>query len=282
MAILQKKWGRLGLVTLAVWLFFFLALDSMVNDSPTMDEQNHLARGAAFVQTADPRLSLEHPPLVNSLSGLPLLLLPDLNYPFDQPSWTDLQPPDIYWYDFADQFVWRMNQDVTRMFFLGRLPIVFLTLGLALVGFHFARAFWGRPSATLAFLMLLFEPNILANGRLITTDLGGTLFITLALLLVWRLWTAAGWAWRRWLAAGVGLGLAFGSKLSMLTFVPILFVMALLPVFNAEAQRHRVLRGKGRSYCSLGREKVKVVPGPSSLLANQIRPLCASTMAFVR
>ncbi|MCB9008589.1 MAG: hypothetical protein H6656_14675, partial [Ardenticatenaceae bacterium] len=44
MAILQKKWGRLGLVTLAVWLFFFLALDSMVNDSPTMDEQNHLAR----------------------------------------------------------------------------------------------------------------------------------------------------------------------------------------------------------------------------------------------
>ncbi|MCA9944708.1 MAG: glycosyltransferase family 39 protein [Anaerolineales bacterium] len=237
MAILQKKWGRLGLVTLAVWLFFFLALDSMVNDSPTMDEQNHLARGAAFVQTADPRLSLEHPPLVNSLSGLPLLLLPDLNYPFDQPSWTDLQPPDIYWYDFADQFVWRMNQDVTRMFFLGRLPIVFLTLGLALVGFHFARAFWGRPSATLAFLMLLFEPNILANGRLITTDLGGTLFITLALLLVWRLWTAEGWAWRRWLAAGVGLGLAFGSKLSMLTFVPILFVMALLPVFNAEAQR---------------------------------------------
>ena len=97
MGILQKKMGRCLLVVLPVWLFFFLALDSMINDSPTMDEQNHLARGAAFVKTADPRLSLEHPPLVNSLSGLPLLLLPDLQLPFDHPSWTEQQPPDIYW-----------------------------------------------------------------------------------------------------------------------------------------------------------------------------------------
>ncbi|MBK7897088.1 MAG: phospholipid carrier-dependent glycosyltransferase [Anaerolineaceae bacterium] len=233
---MDGKLAHLGLVVLAVWLFFFLALNSLVQDSPTMDEQNHLARGAAFVHTADPRLSLEHPPLVNSLSGLPLLLLPDLVYPFDHPSWTEMQPPDIYWYNFADQFVWRVNQDVTRMIFLGRLPMVFLTLGLALVGFHFARLFWGRPSAYLAFVLLLFEPNVLGNGRLITTDLGGTLFMTLALLLVWRMWTAPGWNWRRWLAAGVGLGLAFGSKLSMLAFVPILLVLAFLPIFEEGTQ----------------------------------------------
>ncbi|MCP4418742.1 MAG: phospholipid carrier-dependent glycosyltransferase, partial [Chloroflexi bacterium] len=166
------------------------------------------------------------------------------------PSWTDLQPPDVYWYVFADQFLWQANQDVTRMIFLGRLPIVFLTLGLALVGFHFAREFWGRPSGYLAFFMLLFEPNILANGRLVTTDLGGTLFITLALLLVWRLWTAPSWAWRRWLAAGMGLGLAFGSKLSMLSFVLILALLALLPIYNltTEVQRHR---GVGRRLLQL-------------------------------
>lgn len=235
--MLQKRTGRLGFVVLAVWLFFYLALNSLVADSPTMDEQNHLARGVAFVHTADPRLSLEHPPLINSLSALLLLTLPNLQLPFDHPSWTDLQPPDVYWYVFADQFLWQVNQDVTRMIFLGRLPIVFLTLGLALVGFHFARLFWGRPSGYLAFFMLLFEPNLLAHGRLITTDLGGTFFITLALLLVWRMWAAPDWQWRRALAAGVGLGLAFGSKLSMLAFVPILGIMAVLPFFNAEAQR---------------------------------------------
>ena len=259
MGILERKLWRWGFVVLAVWLFFFLALDSLVNDSPTMDEQNHLARGAAFVQTADPRLSLEHPPLVNSLSGLPLLLLPDLVYPFDHPSWTDLQPPDIYWYVFADQFLWRVNQDVSRMIFLGRLPIVVLTLALALVGYHFARLFWGRPSAYLAFLMLLFEPNLLANGRLITTDLGGTLFMTLALLLVWRMWQASGWRWRRWLAAGVGLGLAFGSKLSMLAFVPILGLLALLPIFDAKAQRGKGIGRRLGQLVSLGLVSVGVV-----------------------
>ncbi|GJM41585.1 MAG: glycosyl transferase [Ardenticatenaceae bacterium] len=241
MGYLDNKLLRLGLVVLAVWLFFFLALDSMVNDSPTMDEQNHLARGAAFVKTGDPRLSLEHPPLVNSLTALPLLLLPDMQLPLAHPSWTDLQPPDVYWYVFADQFLWQVNQDVTRMIFLGRLPVLFMTLGLALVGFHFAREFWGRPSGYLAFVLLLFEPNLLANGRLITTDLGGTLFMTLALLVVWRMWSAKEASWGQWLAAGAGLGLAFGSKLSMLAFVPILALLALLPIYNAKAQAPRAV-----------------------------------------
>src|SRR5690606_26418052 len=117
--MLTQKHRRMGLVDLAVRHFFIPVLDSLAAYYAMMSEPNHLARGAAFVKTGDPRLSLEHPPLINSLSGLPLLLLPDLVYPFDHPSWTEMQPPDIYWYNFADQFVWRVNHDVTRMIFLG-------------------------------------------------------------------------------------------------------------------------------------------------------------------
>jgi hypothetical protein len=69
------------LVVPVTLLFFFLALSSMRGDSPTMDEQNHLARGLAFLRTGDPRLSLEHPPLVNSLSAVPLLALPEIRLP---------------------------------------------------------------------------------------------------------------------------------------------------------------------------------------------------------
>ncbi|NJN54904.1 MAG: phospholipid carrier-dependent glycosyltransferase [Anaerolineae bacterium] len=206
-------------------LFFWLALNSMVMDSPTMDEQNHLARGVGFLYSGDPRLSLEHPPLINTLSALPLLALPDLIVPYEHSSWAELSPPDIYWYVFAEQFLWQANHDVTRMIFLGRLPIVFLTIGLALVGFHFARELWGRRAGLFALFLLLFEPNILAHGRLITTDLGGTLFIFLAIYLLWRLWQTAVWNWPRWLWAGIGLGLAFGSKLSTLGFLPILALL---------------------------------------------------------
>ncbi len=240
------RWPQTWLLAPAILLFWWLALASMVDDSPTMDEQNHLARGATFVFTGDPRLSLEHPPLVNALSALPLLMLPDVKLPLDDVSW-QRQPPDVYWYQFAEQFLWVYNHDVTRMIFLARLPIVFLTMGLALVGYHFARQLWGSYSRIWAFLFLLFDPNVLAHGRYSTTDLGGTAFLFLATFLLWRMWQADGWHWWRWLWAGIGMGLAFGSKLSTLVFVPIFGLLAVLPLYGegtAETQRaQRFLSG---------------------------------------
>lgn len=224
-----------------IWLFCFLALDSARLDSPTMDEQNHIGRGVAFVKTADPRLSLEHPPLTNAISALPLLTMPNLSVPFDHPSW-QREPPDVYWYHFAEELLWRSGNDVTQMLLLARLPVIGLTLGLALVGFHFARQLWGRPSASLAFVLLLFDPNLLAHGRYVTTDMGGALFALLATLLLWRLWQKPGWDGPRWAWAGVGMGLAFGSKLSMLLFVPIWGVLALLPLWPRNSRS-----GNGRA-----------------------------------
>ncbi|MBK8987640.1 MAG: phospholipid carrier-dependent glycosyltransferase [Chloroflexi bacterium] len=246
------------LLTPLVLLFFWLAVGSLVGDSPTMDEQNHLARGLAFLRTGDPRLSLEHPPLVNALSALPVaLLLPDVKLPLDDPSWTELSPPDVYWYVFAEQMMWHFGNDVTLMIFLARLPIVFLTLGLALVGFHFAREAWGRLSAPLAFFFLLFEPNLLAHGRYTTTDLGGTAFLFLAAYLLWRLWHGKKLSMVNWLLASFGLGLAFGSKLSTLVFVPILAVTAVLPLYPAQGWR-AALRRLGQ-FLSAGLASVLVV-----------------------
>ncbi len=234
----MTKRTRTWLVVAAVGLFFFLALDSLIDDSPTMDEQNHIARGLAFLRTGDPRLSLEHPPLVNSLSALPLLTMPELRLPTDHPSWERREG----WYEFADLFLWQYNHDTDRIVFLSRLPIVFLTIALGLVGYRFAFNFWGRAAAVPALALLLFEPNILAHGRYVTTDLGATLFTFLATFLLWRLWQdsdrGVGW---RWLPAAVAMGLAFGSKLSTLGFVPIWAVLALLPLYPAAP------RGYGRA-----------------------------------
>ena len=231
----DQRW----LVVPAILLFYFLALNSLVGDSPTMDEQNHIARGLTFLRTGDPRLSVEHPPLVNSLSALPLLTMPEIRLPLDDPSW-ERQPLDVFWYVFAEKLIWQINRnlDIQKIFFLARLPVVYLTIGLALVGWHFAREVWGTISALLVFLLLLFDPNILANGRYVTTDLGGTLFAFLATYLLWRMWHAKQWNWRRWLWATLGIGAAFSSKLSTLVFIPIWVVLALLPVYRAGQRRY--------------------------------------------
>jgi 4-amino-4-deoxy-L-arabinose transferase-like glycosyltransferase len=223
----MKRSAHLVLVVAVTLLFFYLALSSMRGDSPTMDEQNHLARGLAFLRTGDPRLSLEHPPLVNSLSALPLLTMPEIRLPLDDASWEQGE-----WYRFADLLLWEYNHDVTRMVFLARLPIVLLTIGLAVVGYRFAQALWGAPAGLFAYTFLLLDPNILAHGRYTTTDLGGTAFLLLATYLLWRAWRHPTWSWPRVLLAGAGMGLAFGSKLSIVLFAPIYVLLTLLPLYG--------------------------------------------------
>lgn len=226
--------ARVWLVTAALLLFFFLAVDSLIADSPTMDEQNHIARGLAFLRTGDPRLSLEHPPLVNSLSALPLLTMPELQLPTDHPSWERREG----WYEFADLFMWQYNHDVARITFLARMPMVFLSLGLALVGYQFSRQFWGAAAGMPALVLLLFEPNLMAHGRYATTDMGATFFAFLATFALWRLWQFPGrWRWGRWSIVVLALGLAFGSKLSTLGFLPVWLVAALLPLYPSGGKR---------------------------------------------
>ncbi len=225
---------RLWLVVAVVLLYFALAVGSLVGDSPTMDEQNHIARGLAFLRTGDPRLSLEHPPLINSLSALPLLTMSELRLPTDHPSWERREG----WYEFADLFMWQYNHDVTRIVFLARMPIVFLAIALALAGFRFARSLWGGAAALPALILFLFEPNLMAHGRYATTDMGGVLFIFLATYSLWRLWQQPdGWNWRHWLVSAGFMGLAFGSKTSALGFIFIWFVLALLPLFPTDSGR---------------------------------------------
>ncbi len=234
----------------AILLFFYLALDSLTGDSPTMDEQNHIARGLAYLRSGDPRLSVEHPPLVNVLSSLPLLAMPEIRLPFDHPSW-ERQPPDVFWYVFAEEFLWQTNRqlDIQKIIFLSRLPVVYLTIGLALLGWRFAQCLWRGIAPLLVLVFLLFDPNILAHGRYVTTDIGGTLFILLATYLLWRMWRIGQWDWSAWLLVTGGLGLASAAKLSALGFIPIWIVLSVLPLYGRDEQGR--WRGSWRRFTQL-------------------------------
>lgn len=246
---MATPWRKFGPAIAALLLFFFLALNSMTGDSPTMDEQNHIARGLAYLRTGDPRLSVEHPPLVNVLSALPLLTMPEIRLPLDEPSW-ERQPADVFWYVFAEQMLWQENRelDIQKIMFLARLPVVYLTMGLALLGWHMARRMWGWPSPLFVLFLLLFDPNILAHGRYVTTDLGGAFFVLLATFLLWELWRGEpDGKGRRRLWAALGIGLAFSSKLSALAFAPIWALQAVLPLYGAEqSSREAALRRLGQ------------------------------------
>jgi 4-amino-4-deoxy-L-arabinose transferase-like glycosyltransferase len=205
---------------LVLLVFFALALSSARDDSPTMDEQNHIARGLAYLRTGDARLSVEHPPLVNVLSALPLLT-DSVKLPLDDWSWEAGE-----WYRFADRLLWQGNQEVDRLVFLARLPVMLLALLLGAFLHRAVRGWYGERAALLALALFVLDPNLLAHARYATTDLGCTAFAFLAGVALWRAMRSDfGIPWV--LLAGGAFGLALSAKLSAAAFGPAFGLLAL-------------------------------------------------------
>jgi 4-amino-4-deoxy-L-arabinose transferase-like glycosyltransferase len=240
---LKRHVPRFLTVALMV-LSFGLALTSAVQKSPTMDEQNHIARGAAYLGTGDPRLSIEHPPLVNALSALPAHVLLDLHLPLDTIWWEASE-----WYHFADLFLWETNPNAEQIVFLSRLPVIGMGLVLAALVFRWTSARFSLWGGLLAATFCALDPNVLAHERLSTTDIGGTLFAFLAAYVLWR--TLRRPSLRRVLWAGLAIGLAFAAKLSALLFGPILALTVLLDGLPGGAGRaRRLLSRAGLMLCA--------------------------------
>ncbi|MCK4300986.1 MAG: glycosyltransferase family 39 protein, partial [Planctomycetes bacterium] len=155
-----------------------------------------------------------------SLSAAPLLLLPDLRLPTDSPAWEQ-----AHTIAFATQFLWHGDHDADQILLLARLPIILLTILLGCFVFRWATELHGPLAGLLALGLYVFDPNILAHGRLTTTDLGVTCFLFVAVYCFWR-WLNQP-AWSRLAAAGFTLGLALVSKYSALLLIPILALIGL-------------------------------------------------------
>jgi hypothetical protein len=221
-------------------LLFGLLVFSVAWKSPTADEQNHLARGLAYLKTGDLRLSQEHPPGVNVWEAWPLLLDPRIRLPLDTPSWEHAE-----WYGFADQLLWGVNDRPQAMIFAVRVPVMWLTLLLAAVAYRWARELGGTWAGLATLVLLVLDPNLLAHGRLATTDMGVT---CLSLVAIWALWHAVQQpTWARWFTAGAILGLAQLSKFSALIWIPLgLFLVAVAWVGQCVRRGRLALREGGR------------------------------------
>src|SRR5438876_8167729 len=104
--------------------------------------------------------------------------------------------------------------------------MIVLALSLGLLLFLVARSLWGDVPALLALLLYLLSPFTLAHGRLVTLDvptaLGSFSALCLLIPLVDRPSRLAV------LLCGVGIGLVFLIKFSLITLVPFMaLVMAL-------------------------------------------------------
>ncbi len=215
-------------------LFAAQALYSSPQKSAALDEEYHLAAGYAYLKTGDIRMSRSHPPLINVLSALPLLGRSDVTLPLDHPSWEAAD-----YFIFSDVFMWQAGNDAQAMLVTARVPIVLLGVLLAAASFWWARQWAGAAGGWAALFLATVDPNLLANSRLVTTDLGLTLFFFVA---VWLLW--------RWLQqpttpnlilAGIAAGLASASKFTGLMIWPVFAALVLVYPDDGARRQERLL-----------------------------------------
>jgi len=206
----------LGASLLLIVLCAELAL-SAKQQSQTSDEACHILAGYRSWKNYDFGINPEHPPLVKLVAALPLLHLP-------------LQVPTLprgffRGVEFLGCSKFLYSNDADAILFRARMAAALFTVGLALAVFLSAFYVWGIGPALLALALLIFEPNVLAHGALVTTDMGVTfgLFFAVAAYLaylkrpsVWKL-----------ILSGVAAGIALSTKHSGVLVLPILILLAL-------------------------------------------------------
>ncbi|MCX7680868.1 MAG: glycosyltransferase family 39 protein, partial [Anaerolineae bacterium] len=182
--------------------FFAQAMIHARTAALTFDEGPHLAVGYATLRTGDLRLQPVHihPPLANVLAAAPLLLQHDLPDPRTVGGWEIASLSAV-----TDEVVWRYPHP-ERIALAGRFPIVLMTLLLGAIVFRWACDLFGPRAGLLALALCAFDPNIIAHGSLVTTDMAVVLWGTLALFLTWR--------YLRGNRVGAGLAPAQGAGLA--------------------------------------------------------------------
>ena len=206
----SERWLGAGLLlVLAAQLFYGLWTDGM-----TDDESVYIGAGYRHLH-GDFEINPEQPPLAKMLGALPLLAL--------RPARPAELPGDDQC-GWAYRFFHQANRDLPLLAW-ARVPIVFLTIGLAFLLWLWAREAGGSGAGLLALVIVTFHPAILAHGHLVTTDLAAAFWMLLASWLYWRFLRQPSLGG----AAGVALALSAAvlTRLTAGVLAPVFVVLGL-------------------------------------------------------
>jgi len=147
------------LVIIAAQIFL-----STRQESQTFDESAHLYAGYEYWKHGDFGRNPEHPPFAKLVAAAGLLPL-HLKEPVPAPG-RSFKAQDFVT---ASQFLY--GADADSLLARGRGMMLLFVLGLALAVFAAAHEMFSPEAGLLALALFAFEPMVLANGGLVTTDM---------------------------------------------------------------------------------------------------------------
>lgn len=191
--------------------------------SPTYDESNHLHAGYRYWQCGDFGWNPEHPPLAKMVATLPLGFMT-----IQDPILGACGMLNSKYLDFQNgsEFV---HANSETMLFAARVAMSAFALALLILVWFAAQAMFGLGVAVIAGTLLAFEPNFLANGALVTTDVPATVGIFATVFAFWAYLQKR--TKMRLLLLAIATGVALTLKHSTLLLAPILLALAIADPF---------------------------------------------------
>ena len=231
----MKNKHKLFIIPAAAALAFpiFAGVSFINSAAATYDEPVHLSSGYSYWVTGHYMMNImDHPPLAEMLSALPVLALKPANFT-SHPYFANAMP-----YRYGDLFLYQNSVPPARLLNYARL-FTFLLWGALTACFLYlmAAALSGPAAAAIAVAVFAFMPVFISNNALVSTDAGAAVFFLGAMAAACRCSRepasppaggrkGAGrasrrrWAWAA--AAGALAGLAMVSKFSMFIVPPMI------------------------------------------------------------
>ncbi len=190
-------------------------IGSALVESPTNDEPAHLTAGYVYLTTGEYKMDLSHPPLARILAALPLLSMKLKPIPARM-AWAE-----------CTNMIWANRVSAETIMLRARSVSIALTFCYGLWLVWWTRRRFGSAVALLALAFFAFDPNLIAHGHYITTDL----IASFGIFLVCSMWAdfLEKPNWGRLTLSAVALGMVLVGKYSalyLLLVLPLLYAIA--------------------------------------------------------
>ena len=233
---MHKAGTSRGAVTAGVVILLFILIAQLVltirQESITWDEDDHIFAGYMSLKTGDFGLNPEHPPLVKMLAALPLLAM-DLKVP-------PLQGREFKHEAFLDGKEFVFGNDADKLLLRARMAALLLTVLLAVLVFLAASEMFSLAAGFCALVLFVFDPNFLAHGAFVTTDVGLSCFLFASVYTFYR-YVKQPTPWRLVLV-GIATGLAFATKHTGFLAAPSLVVLAVVEWLRTRRNNDKATR----------------------------------------
>lgn len=223
------KKHKLGLIIAGLLgIMFLLMFFSARGDSNIVDEIAHIPSGYTYVTKGDYRLNPEHPPLIKDLAAIPLTLG---GFVFPYAMWEANDPVINNQWELGWSFIYKMGNDPDTINILARTPIMILSLIFGFFVYLWAKELFGKKGGLLALILFVFNANIIAHSRFVTTDLGISLALFVAMYALYKFIEKPGWKRLSW--AGLAFALTLITKFSAAILAPAFLIVFILILFRA-------------------------------------------------